>query len=202
MKFLLAIFISLFLFSCSNNNQENSNPLRDSFAKKDSLKQVVSKHNLDSIKKIDSIVAEIKKKMDSGKLLKRKLSEAEEDAPFTGAWGYGLFENEQSLVYLSCDYEMDFGSSEVECFFKDNVPVFAIRNRIKFGKDASGQIDSSVRLKTATETTYFSGNNILQQKTATFTNEAGWKKIPFQEALQEIISVNQKDLSISREWVK
>ena len=198
MKFLSVILFSIFLFSCGNDNSvSNAITKRDSV---DSVKKVLTKISADSLKRIDSIVAAIRKKIADGKLRKKEMADGMKS--LSGGFVYAYFENETSLVYLYSDNGLEFGSSEIECFFYNDEPIFSLRNRIKFGQNGSGTVDPSVRLKTASESTYFSNGKIMQQQTQTFTKETGWKKIPFQDQLQKIIRDIQGDLNRHGVWEK
>ncbi len=199
MRFSAIVFISVLFFSCGNSDSGKPVATHDSVSKKDSAKDVAMKIPIDSLKKIDSAVAEIRREIAKGELRKKAMKG---NAGSNEGFIYELFENDTALKYLYCDNGMEFGSSEIECFFQNGLPVFSIRNRIKFMKNSSGEIDPSLRNKTAAESTYFSGGKIIEQNTQAFTNEAGWKKIAFQNQLLKIIDDIQADLIRNGAWVK
>src|ERR1700741_485679 len=112
MKFLPIIFLSLFLFSCGNDTTEKPVLPGDSSAKNDSGKNEVSKIPVETTKRIDSIVAEIKQKIAEGNLRKKVMSGGMKS--LSGGFVYELFEHDTSLVYLYSDNGLEFGSSEIE----------------------------------------------------------------------------------------
>lgn len=200
MKFLLIILFSLFLFSCGNDQPQTPLMRKDSVAGNDSEARKEMTQKFLAREWTDSIVANIKEKISAGKLRKREMAGGAKS--LSGGRVYEYFEGDTSLVYLYSDNGLEFGSSEIECYFHHGEPIFSQRNRIKFGKNASGEVDANSRLKTATETTYFSNGKIAEQQTQTFTNEIGWKKIPFQDQLQKIINDIQADLNRQGTWKK
>ena len=198
MRLLLFSLLSLFLFSCGSENPQKTISVKDSSVKKDSSAKVVLKDNSDSIRIIDFIVAGIRKKI-SGNELRKKIMKG--GMRSNEGMIYELYDGE-NLVYAYSDNEMEFGSEELECFFQNDNPVFCIVNRIKFGKNNSGEIVSDIRLKTASETIYFSNGSILQSKISTFTNENGWKKIPFENKIVDIIADIRAELIRNGAWEK
>ena len=143
-------------------------------------------------KLIDSTVSEIRKLVRQKQLTKNELPQKSH----IGGYIYQLLNQDKSYGYIYSNFEGEAGSVQLECFFKDGFPVFAIHRNYIFESKGNWEYDYDKPHLVLEQINYIIGNKLAKRAITSFKNNPLWKKsdVLADEQLLEKISVIKAQL--------